>query len=217
MKLMQTIIKRAFGLRGVFTLLALMLTLSVSAQNKITGRVVDETDQPAIGANVVIAGTTQGVSTDVDGRYAISAKKGQVLVFSYLGYKNQEVPVNAQTQIDVKLEAETNVMDEVVVVGYGSMKRSDLTTEGQCLNHCVGGQAYFERHILGHQMVFFIRKVSAPDKPYFTAEIDTDTGRIIQLYGFGDCSAPKEVRDFTEGFARAVLRWQTVGLERKAG
>ena len=56
---MQTIIKRAFGLRGVFTLLALMLTLSVSAQNKITGRVVDETDQPAIGANVVIAGTTQ--------------------------------------------------------------------------------------------------------------------------------------------------------------
>ena len=118
---MQTIIKRAFGLRGVFTLLALMLTLSVSAQNKITGRVVDETDQPAIGANVVIAGTTQGVSTDVDGRYAISAKKGQVLVFSYLGYKNQEVPVNAQTQIDVKLEAETNVMDEVVVVGYGSM------------------------------------------------------------------------------------------------
>lgn len=124
---MQTIIKRAFGLRGVFTLLALMLTLSVSAQNKITGRVVDETDQPAIGANVVIAGTTQGVSTDVDGRYAISAKKGQVLVFSYLGYKNQEIPVNAQTQIDVKLEAETNVMDEVVVVGYGSMKRSDLT------------------------------------------------------------------------------------------
>ena len=81
----------------------------------------------SIGANVVIAGTTQGVSTDVDGRYAISAKKGQVLVFSYLGYKNQEVPVNAQTQIDVKLEAETNVMDEVVVVGYGSMKRSDLT------------------------------------------------------------------------------------------
>lgn len=124
---MQTIIKRAFGLRGVFTLLALMLTLSVSAQNKITGRVVDETDQPAIGANVVIAGTTQGVSTDVDGRYAISAKKGQVLVFSYLGYKNQEIPVNAQTEINVKLESETNIMDEVVVVGYGSVKRSDLT------------------------------------------------------------------------------------------
>ena len=97
------------------------------------------------------------------------------------------------------------------------MKRSDLTTEGQCLNHCVGGQAYFERHILGHQMVFFIRKVSAPDKPYFTAEIDMNAGRILQLYGFGDCSAPREVRTFTEGFARAVLRWQDQEQERRAG
>ncbi len=96
------------------------------------------------------------------------------------------------------------------------MKRSDLTTEGQRLNHCVGMSAYFERHLLGHQMVFFIRKVSAPDKPYFTAEIDTDTGRIIQLYGFGDCSAPKEVRAFTEGFARKILRWKSMDIRREA-
>ena len=97
------------------------------------------------------------------------------------------------------------------------MKRSDLTTEGQRLNHCVGMSSYFERHILGHQMVFFIRKVSAPDKPYFTAEIDMNAGRILQLYGFGDCSAPREVRTFTEGFARAVLRWQDQEQERRAG
>ena len=96
------------------------------------------------------------------------------------------------------------------------MKRSDLTTEGQRLNHCVGMSSYFERHILGHQMVFFIRKVSAPDKPYFTAEIDTDTGRIIQLYGFGDCSAPKEVRAFTEGFCRKILRWKSMDIRREA-
>ena len=96
------------------------------------------------------------------------------------------------------------------------MKRSDLTTEGQRLNHCVGMSAYFERHLLGHQMVFFIRKVSAPDKPYFTAEIDTDTGRIIQLYGFGDCSAPKEVRAFTEGFCRKILRWKSMDIRREA-
>lgn len=96
------------------------------------------------------------------------------------------------------------------------MKRSDLTTEGQRLNHCVGMSAYFERHLLGHQMVFFIRKVSAPDKPYFTAEIDTDTGRIIQLYGFGDCSAPKEVRAFTEGFFRKILRWKSMDIRREA-
>lgn len=96
------------------------------------------------------------------------------------------------------------------------MKRSDLTTEGQVLNHCVGLNSYFERHIRGHQMVFFIRRVSAPDKPYFTAEIDVDTGRIIQLYGFGNCSAPKEVRGFTEGFARAVVRWWSVEQKKAA-
>lgn len=96
-------------------------------------------------------------------------------------------------------------------------KRSDLTTEGQQLNHCVGMSTYFENHIRGQRMIFFIRRAAAPDKAYFTAEIDVDTGRILQLYGFGDCSAPKEVRAFTEGFARAILRWKACGVERKAG
>lgn len=96
-------------------------------------------------------------------------------------------------------------------------KRSDLTTEGQRLNHCVGLSSYFENHLRGRRMIFFIRKAAEPDKSYFTAEIDTDTGRIIQLYGFGDCSAPKEVRAFTEGFARAVLRWKSGEAERRAG
>ncbi len=97
------------------------------------------------------------------------------------------------------------------------MKRSDLTTEGQRLNHCVGMSSYFENHIHGCRMIFFIRRAAQPDKAYFTAEINTDTGRIIQLYGFGDCSAPKEVRAFTEGFARAVLRWKSGESERRAG
>lgn len=96
-------------------------------------------------------------------------------------------------------------------------KRSDLTTEGQRLNHCVGMSSYFENHIHGRRMIFFIRKVAQPDKAYYTAEINTDTGRIIQLYGFGDCSAPKEVRAFTEGFARALLRWKSGEAERRAG
>lgn len=106
--------------------------------------------------------------------------------------------------------------DEVFCVVY-PMKRSDLTTEGQRLNHCVGMSSYFENHIHGCKMIFFIRRAAEPDKAYFTAEINVDTGRIIQLYGFGDCSAPKEVRAFTEGFARAVLRWKAAEAERRAG
>ena len=124
---MKHILNRAFGLRVLLTLLALTVVFAATAQNKITGKVTDENNQPAIGANVVVKGTTQGVSTDLKGTYTLSVKKGAVLVFSYLGYKQQEVTVNTQTVIDVKLEPETNVMDEVVVVGYGAQKRSDLT------------------------------------------------------------------------------------------
>ncbi len=96
-------------------------------------------------------------------------------------------------------------------------KHSDFVTEGQRLNHCVGGAGYYKRHLEGKRMVFFIRRASQPDKAFFTAEIDMSTGRILQLYGFGDCSAPREVRAFTEGFARAALRWQAADSERRAG
>lgn len=129
LKIMQSIsniVKRAL-LRGVMTLLAVVLAFSAEAQNKITGQVLDENDQPAIGANVIVSGTTQGTSTDIDGRYTLSVKKGSTLIFSYLGYKSQEIIVNAESVLNVKLEPETNVMDEVVVVGYGSVRRSDLT------------------------------------------------------------------------------------------
>lgn len=96
-------------------------------------------------------------------------------------------------------------------------KHSDFVTEGQRLNHCVGSAGYYERHMEGKRMVFFIRRASEPERAYFTAEIDMSAGRILQLYGFGDCSAPREVRTFTEGFARAVLRWQDQEQERRAG
>ena len=94
--------------------------------------------------------------------------------------------------------------------------RSDFVTEGQRLNHCVGSAGYYERHMEGKRMVFFIRRASEPEKAYFTAEIDMSAGRILQLYGFGDCSAPRDVRAFTEGFARAVVRWQSAEGERRA-
>lgn len=93
--------------------------------------------------------------------------------------------------------------------------RDDFINEGCNLNHCVGGASYYERHILGRQMVFFIRRTSQPEKPFFTTEIDMDEGRIKQLYGFSDCSAPKDVRAFTEGFVQAAMRWRNA--EQMAG
>lgn len=82
--------------------------------------------------------------------------------------------------------------------------RSDLITEGQSLNHCVGGEGYYKNHIAGIKMIFFVRRINAQDKPFFTMEVDMRDFHICQLYGFGDCSAPKEVRRFAEAFVKKL-------------
>ena len=78
--------------------------------------------------------------------------------------------------------------------------RSDFITEGQSLNHCVGSDTYYKNHIEGTRMVFFVRQITEPDKPYFTMEIDMRELRIRQLYGFGDCSPSSDVRKFANEF-----------------
>ena len=94
----------------------------------ISGTVTDaETDEPLIGVNIRVDGTTSGAVTDYDGKYNITATPGQTLIFSYLGYQEQRVEVGNQTVINLQLEPDANQLDEVVVVGYGSQKRSDVT------------------------------------------------------------------------------------------
>ena len=126
---MQYILKCAKGFHKglMLTLAALTLALTASAQSKITGRVVDENGQPAIGANIIVSGTTQGASADIEGRFTLTVKANATLVVSYLGYQTQEIKVGTRTDFQIRLQPEANIMDEVVVVGYGSTKRSDLT------------------------------------------------------------------------------------------
>lgn len=83
-------------------------------------------------------------------------------------------------------------------------KRSDLITEGQSLNHCVGGEGYYRNHIAGKKLIFFVREISNRAKPFFTMEVDMTDYRICQLYGFGDCSAPPDVRKFAEAFVKKL-------------
>lgn len=90
--------------------------------------------------------------------------------------------------------------------------RSELITEGQSLNHCVGQDKYYKNHINGTNMIFFVRKANDPKKPFFTMEVDMIDYHIVQLYGFGDCSAPKEVRRFAEAYVRRLRP----GAERRA-
>ena len=117
-------------MKALFTFFLIVLSvISVMAQQRtITGNVTDSEDGTSlIGANVVISGTTSGTVTDADGHFSIQASPGDVLVFSYVGYLAQEVEVADQTVINIRLELAYASLDELVVVGYGYQKKSDLT------------------------------------------------------------------------------------------
>ena len=123
-----TNIIKSISARGLFTLLALIMSISLHAQNAtVKGVIVDETDTPLIGATVQVKGTSTGSITDFDGNYTIKANKGAVITFSYIGYKTQEIKFTGQPTVNIKMVPDNQTLDEVVVVGYGTMKRSDLT------------------------------------------------------------------------------------------
>ena len=107
-------------------MLAILATTALFAQNKTVTGVVTDDIGPAIGVSVMEKGTQNGAITDLDGKYTISVPQGATLVFSSIGYATQEIVVGSQSVINVKLSEDTEFLDEVVVVGYGTMKKSDL-------------------------------------------------------------------------------------------
>lgn len=111
----------------LFSCLVLMfLSISMMAQKvPVSGTVSDQTG-PVIGASVIEKGTTNGTMTDNDGHFTLTVSKGAVIEISSIGYKTQEITVGAQTNFAVTLSEDNEFLDEVVVVGYGSMKKSDL-------------------------------------------------------------------------------------------
>ena len=98
----------------------------VFTKAQVTGVVRDAAGNPMIGVTVTIKGTLVGVSTGVDGSYTIPADKDAMLLFSYIGYRNQEELVGQRTQIDVTMQEDQLMMDEVVVVGYGTLKKRNI-------------------------------------------------------------------------------------------
>lgn len=109
-------------------LLSFMYPVLGFAQNiEITGTVLDGSKMPIIGASVLEKGTTNGIITDFDGNFNLSVSPNGTLSISYVGYKTQEIPVNGKTRFNVTLVEDTELLDEVVVVGYGTMKKSDMT------------------------------------------------------------------------------------------
>lgn len=95
--------------------------------DRITGVVLDELGDPVIGANIIVKGTTIGVTTDIDGKFQISVPRNGVLQISYIGYNTQEITITNQTSLTIRLEENTQSLEEVVVVGYGAQKKVNLT------------------------------------------------------------------------------------------
>ena len=95
--------------------------------NKVTGIVKDTNGEPIIGANVTVKGQSIGTITDIDGRFVLDAPKNAVLQITYIGYVSQEVKVGSQKELNIILKEDTKTLDEVVVIGYGSMRKKDLT------------------------------------------------------------------------------------------
>ena len=113
-------------LKQIQILFLLFLSLGAFAQQSVSGLITDSSGTPLPGVNVIIQGTNVGVSSDFDGNYQINVDNGQILVFSFIGYDSVELTVDGTNQ-DVKLTESDSELDEVVVIGYGTVRKKDLT------------------------------------------------------------------------------------------
>ena len=111
----------------IITLMSLMVSVSLVAQMTVSGTVTDNESIPLIGVNILIKGQTTGTVSDIDGNYTLTANDGDVIVFSYTGYSSQEITIGNLTTIDIVMEEDAAFLDEVVVVGYSTQKKSNLT------------------------------------------------------------------------------------------
>ena len=125
MKHSQTGIAKKF----LFLMVGLLVGFSIQAQQSITvsGTVTDPQGEPLIGASVLAQGTTTGASTDIDGNFTIKIAPTGTLVVSYVGYDTQNVAVQGRTHIDVQLKENSVMLNEVVAIGYGTVKKQDAT------------------------------------------------------------------------------------------
>ena len=125
MRRVQNLIRRNCK-RVVASAFLLLLSTIAFAQSKITGTVKDASGEPLIGVSVVEVGTTNGTVTDIDGNYVLNVKPGAKLKVSYVGFTPQEIKAGNNGQVILKEDNKT--LNEVVVVGYGTMRRKDVTS-----------------------------------------------------------------------------------------
>lgn len=118
---------------------------SSDKKKNVTGIITDERGEPVIGANIIEKGTTNGTITDIDGKFSLEVSPKSILLVSYIGYNTQEVPVSGQSAVNIRIQEDTKALDEVVVVGYSTQKKVNLTgsveaVKAESLNKRAAGQ-----------------------------------------------------------------------------
>ncbi len=120
--------RKLFEAKSLLTALFLCLSIVVFAQTKtVTGTVLDDKGESIIGASVSVKGTSTGTITDLDGKFSITAKNNDVITISYVGYVEQSISIAGKTDLKIVMKEDSKVLDEFVVVGYGVMKKTDVT------------------------------------------------------------------------------------------
>lgn len=120
-------LKKSRRLLSVVIAMVITMLGAKAQQVPVTGTITDTAGEPLPGVTVIVSGTANGTASDLDGNYSIAGPAQGTLQFSYIGYKTQSVQINGRTNINVTMQEDSDMLDELVVVGYGQMKKSDLT------------------------------------------------------------------------------------------
>ena len=183
-------------------LLFLMCFMSVTsyllAQSAVTGKVTDENGDGIPGANIIIKGTRTGSVTDFDGNYSLNASSGNVLVYSYVGYSTQDVTLGSQAEVNVQLSIDVASLDEIVVTGYGTQRRKEVTS---AVTHVDGDD--FNKGLNSSPMGLLQGKVAGLtiSKP----GSDPNDGYVIRLRGISTIGANAEPLVVIDGVAGGSL------------
>lgn len=180
----------------------LLIAMVTSAQQfTVRGTVKDATGEPVIGANVMVKGTSNGTITDIDGKYSVSdVNSSSVLVFTFIGYKNEEMACKGQHEINVILSEDLQTLDEVVVVGYGSLSKKELSSSIVQVD-----KSQFQQGAMNNPMEMLTGKVAGLNVNN-TASANPNSGSSLQIRGATSITASNDPLIVIDGIAGGDIR-----------
>lgn len=188
--------------RHLLILAGLLVTMAASAQQfTVKGIVKDMAGEPIIGANVMVKGTTNGTITDINGGYSVTGVSvSSVLVYSFIGYKNQEVACKGRQEINVTLAEDLQALDEVVVVGYGSLSKKELSSSIVQVD-----KSKFQQGAMNNPMELLTGKVVGLNVNN-TASANPNSGSSLQVRGATSITASNDPLIVIDGVAGGDIR-----------